>query len=660
MELDCQPGDTRRACHPQRKFFKPTAFEKNTPYDVEDADGSQPPRPLKPQSSGRQPRRLTDYSRPNPYHDDTTGAQADQQRQRRHRPPSVQVGNVLPRTVQPTLKEMPFAVRQKANMVLASRQALRTNYDDAQELLDDRGVAAEIDRDLSTTESLVLVGEDGKVTVAYRGTEPTKESVKLREDVANDAKIAVGKENFPDSKAQMERVIAKYGTPDEVVGYSLGGARAMNMVQEFPELQATLLNPWLGPKTLQNPSPAVQSRVHIYRTTEDYATAIGMGLHGSKGWDIDTVHPLKYAQTKPMEMDVHSIENFSEQGPRMATSHAEDMHNMVTAATAHQDNQTLHEISKAQAEGKTFTEWMKQNEAQDVTADGGFTERVNKSDFRARYWKEAGGTFTPEEQAHLDSTPAPEIPAEGERARQRARFAKKSIPEQASSLQTSEAQVKTAIEKVNASTQEHAAALKEYTAKGSLTSMVTPGGVAKGLAKGGTGLVSTIVADKIVGALDPGDSQPDFLRELETGALAGAGTVVGEAAAATTVAAITGGAASAAAAAGSALAATVAAPAVVAGGVGYLAGSEVQKGVDSLMEGAGVDKDASGAISNTVGGAVGGGASVLGAIGTATLMGAEIGEFGGIAGLAVGTGLGAVVGLGSWVFGKLFGKNDAN
>jgi hypothetical protein len=55
------------------------------------------------------------------------------------------------------------------------------------------------------------------------------------------------------------------------------------------------------------------------------------------------------------------------------------------------------------------------NEVADVTADG-FTERVNKGDFRAKYWKEAGGKFNESEQTHLDDTPATEVKDEGERA----------------------------------------------------------------------------------------------------------------------------------------------------------------------------------------------------------------------------------------------------
>ena len=78
---------------------------------------------------------------------------------------------------------------------------------------------------------------------------------------------------------------------------------------------------------------------------------------------------------------------------------------MMDIVALHQDYQTLHEICKAVSAGLSFRGWMEANEPADVTADA-FTERVNSADFRARYWAEAGGSFTPREQAHLDTTPA--------------------------------------------------------------------------------------------------------------------------------------------------------------------------------------------------------------------------------------------------------------
>lgn len=509
-------------------------------------------------------------------------------------------------------------------MILGSREALRKDMSAAQKLLDERNVGATIDRELSTKESLVLVGEDGKVTIAYRGTEPGANRQGLI-DIKNDAKIAFGKESFPESEAQYERAVAKYGTVDELAGYSLGGNRALTVSQKYG-VKATLFNPWLGPKTLAKGA----ERVKIYRTTEDYATAIGMGSKQLAKFDVDTLHPIQEVQRNPALVDVHSLENFTEDSPRIATSHAEEIHTMMKTASLHQDYQTLHEISKAIESGQSFTEWMQVNEAADVTPSG-FTERVNKGDFRARYWEEAGGKFSESEQAHLDATPAAEVTNEGERGRQRGRFASKPVDEQAAFLESHETKVKTAVERVNANTTEHHTVLKEYTKSGQFLRGIHPANV-------GTGLATGFVADKIVSAIDKDKIQPDAVRELETGALAGAGS-----------------AAAAAALTGTALTATAAAPEILAGGAGFVAGAETAKGVDVGLKALGTEKHVSEAVSSTVGGAVGGGVSAATAIGGAALLGAEIGELGGPAGLAVGTAVGATIGFGSWVVSSIFG-----
>ena len=267
--------------------------------------------------------------------------------------------------------------------------------------------------------------------------------------------------------------------------------------------------------------------------------------------------------------------------------------------------------------------------AADVTTDG-FTERVNRSDFRAKYWKEAGGKFSESEQSHLDDTPATEEKDEGERGRQRARFASKPVEEQASFLEGHETKVKTAIEKVNASTTEHHAVLKEYTKAGQFLRGVHPVNV-------GTGLVTGFVADKMIGAIDKDKVQPEAVRELETGALAGAGS-------AAVGAALTGTALTAAAT-----------PEIIAGGLGFVAGAETTKGIDAGLRALGTEEHVSGAVSSAVGGGVGGGVSAATAIGGASLMGAEIGEFGGPVGLAVGSAVGATIGIGTWLVSSIFG-----
>ena len=603
--MNCEPGD--KSCVNVRRYLR-TDYKRVTPFDLPKQRPRTRPTRTRTGEGGRSS-------------DDPASSQDKDENAKTKGTTAIPLR--FPKRITPTAKELPFEARQRANMILGSREALRKDFDAAQELLDERNVGATIDRELSTQESLVLVDEEGGVTIAYRGTEPGTGKANL-EDIRNDARIAFGTESFPDSEAQYEAAVAKYGQVDEVTGYSLGGNRALTISQKYGT-KATLFNPWLGPKTLGEESPNVK----IYRTTEDYATAIGMGARNLDRFDVDTVHPIQEVQTNPARLDVHSLENFTESSPRVATSHAEDIHTMMKTVSQHQDYQTVHEISKAIEQGQSFTEWMRANEPADVTADG-FTERVNKGDFRARYWEEAGGTFTESEQRHLDGTPAPEVKDEGERGRQRARFTSKPVDEQAAVLASSEAKVKAAIDKVNASTTEHSAVLTEYTKTGQFLRGVHPVNV-------GTGLATGFVADKIVSALDKDKVQPEAVRELETGALAGAG-----------------GAATAAALTGTALTTAAAAPEIAAGGLGFVAGTEATKGIDAGLKALGTEEHVSGAVSSAVGGGVGGGVSAATAIGGAALMGAEVGEFGGPLGLAAGSAVGATIGFGSWLVGSIF------
>ncbi|KAL1529936.1 hypothetical protein AB1Y20_000864 [Prymnesium parvum] len=126
-------------------------------------------------------------------------------------------------------------------------------------------------------------------------------------------------------------------------------------------------------------------------------------------------------------------------------SSEESMAAMKSVAALHQDYQTLHEIKKAISDGLTFREWMQLNESADVTADG-FTERVNRNDFRARYWAEAGGVFSPSEQRHLSSTRAADPPADDpERVRMRHMFNRSPVAAQASQIEETEATLKAVI-----------------------------------------------------------------------------------------------------------------------------------------------------------------------------------------------------------------------
>ena len=65
-------------------------------------------------------------------------------------------------------------------------------------------------------------------------------------------------------------------------------------------------------------------------------------------------------------------------------------------------------------QGKTFTEALddfnRTNGAVqrvDVLEDGTLGPRIHRESGTVKYWADSGGSFTPQEQAHLDSNPPP-------------------------------------------------------------------------------------------------------------------------------------------------------------------------------------------------------------------------------------------------------------
>ena len=92
-------------------------------------------------------------------------------------------------------------------------------------------------------------------------------------------------------------------------------------------------------------------------------------------------------------------------------------------------------------------------------------------------------------------------------------------------------------------------------------------------------------------------------------------------------------------------------------GAGAITGEATRYGVETGLKKAGANKDTQESVSNLAGGLVGGATTAvagdLATIGTATLMGAEVGELGGPLGVAVGAGVGALFGLSAYGLSKL-------
>jgi len=170
--------------------------------------------------------------------------------------------------VRPTISEMPEIGVQKAKMVQAVHQGFeKDSLAAAQEYLDANHIPYSIDESLSSKEGLVLVG-DNDVKIAYRGTKPNgpKELSAVAAEIfgAGDAHPI-----FQRAHAQLEKVIEKYGMPDELLGYSRGGSIALKQGARY-NIETTTFNPLVGGGRVL--LGANSKKNTIYRTTEDIAS----------------------------------------------------------------------------------------------------------------------------------------------------------------------------------------------------------------------------------------------------------------------------------------------------------------------------------------------------------------------------------------------------
>ena len=182
--------------------------------------------------------------------------------------------------------------RAKAQMIQPSTTAYKKGFDLAQEQLDSsleestRGW--QIDRELSTKEGLVLTKEN-RIRVAYRGTD-----LKNIHDLATDAAAFAGVEQaapqMRSSKAQIEAIQRRYNQlPDELLGYSKGGAHALAVGDEF-KIPSTTFNPLIGRKQVLSTSEVPHT---VIRTVEDFASTPLVFTQHKKNYTVKSLNPIR-------------------------------------------------------------------------------------------------------------------------------------------------------------------------------------------------------------------------------------------------------------------------------------------------------------------------------------------------------------------------------
>jgi hypothetical protein len=167
-----------------------------------------------------------------------------------------------------------------------------------------------VDTSLSTKDNLVLFNEStGETHVAYRGTtdNPLGETREFINDWKNNVKIASGDNNtgrVQEARAQMERVIAKYGKGYLTFsGHSQGGNISIEMGLEN-EAKGYHFNPATNMGQVER--LAEEGNQIIFKTPLDFASGFA---HHPKAKPFTTI--VNNLENMDSVLDTHSLEQFA-------------------------------------------------------------------------------------------------------------------------------------------------------------------------------------------------------------------------------------------------------------------------------------------------------------------------------------------------------------
>ena len=538
--------------------------------------------------------------------------------------------------VRAKIDQLPEAAMQKAQLVRSSTEFFNKGASATQEFLDRTARGWTVDAELSNRSSVVLTRGPNEVVVAYRGTKWNQ-----IQDVMHNAATLAGAEEFStqtaEARAQMRAVLQKYGTlPSELLGYSRGGNLALTLGDEFG-IRSTTYNPAISPKQLSSVSTTEHT---IYRTTEDAVSTLLAFAKHKRNFTVSAIEPI-VGLGDPK--GVHDLQNFTSSGPRQPggterlmregllkgqqLAHFETVDAMATGVEREQSfTEALDDFNRTQGARQTV----------DVTESGRLGPRIHRQSGTVKYWRAAGGTFTPAEEAHLASNPSPpERPITPEAAemgishdplttKQIRYVASLGTEERASFMQTRRAELQAHHERVNASVRPHEEVIRAAMPRVSSLAVGVVGGVA---------------AHALMENLDPDHHLHPVAAEGIEGAVSGGI-----------------GAASIAALGGS----VALGPEVLAGAAAYVAGAESQKAITKGLRASGMDEEGAEAVGSVSGGAIGGlaavGTSIGATIAADVLLGFEVGAMGGLPGAIVGAGVGLTLGAATGAIGYLHAR----
>lgn len=532
----------------------------------------------------------------------------------------------------PNTSELSDTEIGKARILKAGSIAHDTSMLQAQEYLDSdpRTKGWKIDTELSNRDRLVLTN-DKEVKISFRGTKwrnpqdaLTNTSNALRQDM-------LAPQNRQGSDV-IERIVEKYGVkPSEILGYSKGGNSAL-IIGDYHEIPATVFNPAIGPNQIRSTSKVP----HTVINTVDDPISVGSYLKKKDNWTIKRIRSIQ--GENPIAQ--HKLSNFTERGNNQPSGLEKMSIGLISKGQNLAHIETFDAMRSGVESGKTFTETLDDFNASsdgsrqriDVSNDGGLGERIHAQAPSVRYWIDAGGDFTPREEAHLRMQKVPTKPklsdeaksmgiSEGDTILPAQKKIMNSSPEARQKfVEQKRTDMKQAVRDLNVKTN-----ILHETMK---SNMPTTEGI-------GTGLISGFAADKIIDAMDPDHKLGQVGDEATKGAVAG-GMAAG-------------------------FLGTAAAPEAAAGAAAWVAGSESGKEITKLTGSAAAGSVGGGAVGGGVAvgtvAAVSAGAEVAGSLAAGSEIGAALGSIvpgaGTAVGLAVGAGVGAAIGGIGFLFGKI-------
>lgn len=592
----CRPGVNDIRCKIQDKLSEPYAFIFEEALQTQ-TQMPQPPRPASATTVARGQTRLQ------PTQSET---EQNETVPRSSRPAGVA------KSTQDSLTDEQVA---KAKLSRASSIFDKEGYEAAQKYLNDNNLDYTVDFELSNDSGIVLIDNNtGKAVVAYRGTD-----ILQPRDWVTGLNILSSNESTDDvfikARTQMQEVIAEYGPPEELTGFSRGGTIAMTLGNEF-NVKTTTFNPFIN-KTL---ATSLEGDHTIIRTTTDPISVAANVPNPT--FKVVQVHP-KGNSLNPITN--HELNQFLDTTNRKGPPIEKLQGFVESTGKAQSELITVKEMTQALDQGKSFSEFLSDFSPADIR-NGTLSTRIFEGSNFTSLWRDSGGDFSAVEQAHLATSPKGSTSMTGTTSQHRTEFSKLSPSEQEIKIaEISEVHGK-AVEQFSRAMQPEEQVQQLIEKPSVLTEQLSAVSL-------GAGLLGGYIGQKITEKLDPQAALTAQGDEALSGFLGGGLGAV-----------IAGGAAL---------------PAAIAGSAGVLAGVETTR----ALEKAGVGKVGSSTIGGTVGGVA---ASVVGvgaAAAAAALTGGEIGsvlapETFGVS-IAVGAAIGGLAGLVSSLYNEAFGDTPA-